>query len=445
MIEHISTSRMIRFCVRALPVGELTVIAEHLGGCPACHQQFTDTLRSRRGSAPLEFTLAPEFWFRHEHVDYEQLIGLADRTLDGTELKIIDVHLKVCATCAEDVRSFLEFREQIAPEIESVDAPVLRDRTQRSLWLTWWRALAWKPIYAATVVLIGLALVIGAAFFLKRRTNNFQAKRTPTPNINLGAPAQITPNNRAANNQSPPATPNESPVENPNSSAAIIALNDRVGMVTVDKSGKLSGLDDVPAPTRDEIAQVLLSERVERPTILKDLAGQNSSLRGSNGGQSFKLIFPTRTVVVSNRPAFKWEKILGASSYRVYVNDTGGHEVARSEDLSPEHTGWALPKPLKRGAVYAWSVVALVNDQEIVSPGPGAPEMKFQVLSAISLRQLNQMKKTRSHLALGLFYTKAGMLSNAEHEFKQLSLLNSRSKLATNLVRSIRLMRTQGQ
>src|SRR5882672_3486373 len=152
MIEHISTSRMIRFCVRALPVGELTVIAEHLGGCPVCHQTFTDTLRSRRGSAPLEFTLAPEFWFRHEHVDYEQLVGLADRTLDGTELKIIEIHLKVCATCAEDVRIFLEFREQITLKRDSDKVPVVREPTPLFPWLTWWRGLAWKPIYAAAVL-----------------------------------------------------------------------------------------------------------------------------------------------------------------------------------------------------------------------------------------------------------------------------------------------------
>jgi len=114
MTEHISTSQMKRFCVRVLPVGESTAIAEHLSGCSSCHEQFTETLRSLRGSAPRKFTLAPEFWFRYEHVDYEQLVSIADDTLDATEREILDIHLKVCASCKEDIRSFLEFRNQLA-------------------------------------------------------------------------------------------------------------------------------------------------------------------------------------------------------------------------------------------------------------------------------------------------------------------------------------------
>src|SRR6266568_1711300 len=118
MAEHITTSRMQRFRVRALPVGELTSISEHLDVCPSCNQQFTEMLRSRRLSEPLKITLAPEFQFRHEHVDYEQLVRLADKTMDASEREMLDVHLKVCAPCQEDVRSFLTFREQIDRETE---------------------------------------------------------------------------------------------------------------------------------------------------------------------------------------------------------------------------------------------------------------------------------------------------------------------------------------
>lgn len=432
---------MQRFCVRALPVGELTAIAEHLAGCPTCHQQFTDTLRSRRGSAPLKFTLAPEFWFRHEHVDYEQLVGLADNTLDATEREIIDLHLKVCASCEEDVRSFLAFREQIASEMEVSYAPVgsepSRERLSR---LTWWHGLAWKPIYAAAVVVIGIALVIGAAFFLKRRADNFQAKQTPTPNVNLDQASQTpTPDNRAANATSPPATTNVSPLEKPNSTAALVVLSDRAAMVTVDKGGNISGLDDVPAPIRDEIARVLLSERLEQPAILKELSGQEGTLRGSKNAPPFKLIFPSRTAIVSDRPTLKWEKASGASSYQVYVNDPAGHEVARSE-LPSERREWVVPQPLKRGEIYAWSVVAIVDGKEMVSPGPASPEMKFQVLSSGNLQQLNHLKKTRSHLALGVFYAKVGLIAEAEHEFQQLLRLNPKSKMAMKLLLGLRFL-----
>src|SRR5258708_22906964 len=101
MTGHITTPRMQRFRVRALPVGELTSIAEHLDVCPSCSGQFTDMLRSRRGSEPLQITLAPEFQFRHEHVDYEQLVRLADKTIHASERQILDVQLKVCPSCQE--------------------------------------------------------------------------------------------------------------------------------------------------------------------------------------------------------------------------------------------------------------------------------------------------------------------------------------------------------
>jgi hypothetical protein len=193
-------------------------------------------------------------------------------------------------------------------------------------------------------------------------------REAPTPSVNPVASGETpTPDNRAVNSSSP-AVPNQSPLENPNDSVALIALNDRAGVVTVDKSWKLSGLDGVPAPTRDEIAQVLLSERIDRPAILKDLAGQDSSLRGNRSGQSFKLLSPTRTVIISDRPTFKWDAVSSASTYQVYVNDPTGQEIARSEELSPKHTEWAVSKSLKRGEIYSWTVIAVVDGKEIVSP-----------------------------------------------------------------------------
>jgi hypothetical protein len=441
MTQHVSKSINKRFCVRALPVEELATIAEHLDTCSTCLDQFTKTLQSRRGSAPLKFTLAPEFWIRNEHVDYEQLVRLSDSRMHASEREIIDLHLKVCGSCTEDVRSFIDLREQIAPELESFYDQGVHEPKRRPSWVTWRRGLAWRPIYAAALVLMGIGLVIGAAFLLKRRADNLQAKQPPTPNVNLGAPGQTpTPYSRAANSPSAPATPNEWSVEIPNSPA--IALNDRTGIVTVDKSGKLAGLDDVSAPTREEIAKVLLSERIEQPAILKELGGQVGTLRGSKNTQPFRLSSPSRTVIVTDQPTLKWEKAPGASAYRVYVNDQAGHAVARSEDLPSERKEWILPKPLERGAIYIWTVVAVVDGKEIVSPDPSTPEMKFQVLSARNLQQLQKLKKTRSHLALGVFYAHVGMVAEAQPEFQILVLKNASSQSAKKLLREIQSWQT---
>src|SRR6266403_602353 len=115
--EHISESTMERFSMRVLTENELTMAARHLTGCPDCQAKFVSTLRRQREVADLSFTLAPEFWLRHEHLDYEQLVELADDKLDTDHRELIDAHLEVCASCAEDVRSFLAFQEQVAPQM----------------------------------------------------------------------------------------------------------------------------------------------------------------------------------------------------------------------------------------------------------------------------------------------------------------------------------------
>jgi len=398
---------------------------------------LVSSLRERRIETP-SFTLAPEFWLRHEHIDYDRLVELAEGRLDTTERESIDAHLKICSVCEEDVRSFLAFREQIAPELKLSYASVVPRLAHEKLsWWDTWHRLTSKPIYAAAIVIVGIAIVIGIGVMLRQRAQNLQAQQVPTPQVSPGS----TPDSRAANFPSPPPAPIESPIEKPNNAETIVTLNDRGGTITVDKSGNVAGLDDVAASTRDEIAKVLISEKLEQPAILKELGGQDSGLRGSQNTPPFMLTSPPRTVIVIDRPTLKWEKAPGASTYRVYVSDPTGQEVARSEELPSERTEWILPRPLKRGDIYLWTVVAVVDGKEIVSPGPSSPEMKFQVLAMSSVQQLYQLKKAHSHLALGTFYTKVGMIVEAEREFQELARLNPNAEVVKKLLRSAQLIR----
>jgi hypothetical protein len=431
---HISESKLERFSVRNLSETELTNVAGHLTECPDCQAELVSTLRRQRGTANLSFSLSPEFWLRHGHLDYEQLVELGEGNLDPADRELFDAHLQVCPTCTEDVKSFMAFREQITPEMGVSYGPLENGSVKEQLpWISWWRGRTWSPVYSAALVALGIALAIGAALLLNQRAENQQAQQEPTPQVSPSS----TPGGDLATLPSPPASPGESPSEKPTGAGALVVLNDRGGAITVDKSGNVSGLEDVPAATRNEIAQVLLSERLDAPAILKELRGQESGLRGSNNKQPFKLISPSRAVIVSNLPMFSWEKAQGASAYKVYVNDLAGHEVARSEELPPESIRWRVQKALKRGEIYSWTVVAVVDGKEIVSPGPSSPELRFQVLSAAHLAQLSQLKRVRSSLALGLFYAKLGMIDEAEREFQKLVQNNPDSQHANRLLRQI--------
>jgi tetratricopeptide (TPR) repeat protein len=112
-------------------------------------------------------------------------------------------------------------------------------------------------------------------------------------------------------------------------------------------------------------------------------------------------------------------------------------ELEPSKALLFSNRGQALTHSLKRGEVYLWTVVAIIDGKEIVSPGPAAPEMKFQVLSTRSLEQLNNLKKTRSHLALAVFYANAGLTAEAQQEFRELVRLNPKSKVTSKLLRAV--------
>jgi hypothetical protein len=126
MTEHVSTSQMERFCVQASSETDRALIAKHLADGETCHELMVVTLKRRSGDAPIKFTLAPEFWFRHAHVDYEQLVAISDEALDSEEREILNLHLKVCTSCREDVRDFLAFRKEFEAEKEVTYEPSCR-------------------------------------------------------------------------------------------------------------------------------------------------------------------------------------------------------------------------------------------------------------------------------------------------------------------------------
>src|ERR1044072_8480773 len=124
MTPHLSTLQVQQLCVSALPEDELAAAAVHTTDCQSCHRRFVEELKRQRGSVPFNFTLEPEFWFQHDHIDFDQLVGLGDKTLDQETEEIINIHLKPCESCREDVRSFLAFRNATAREMNVSFGPM---------------------------------------------------------------------------------------------------------------------------------------------------------------------------------------------------------------------------------------------------------------------------------------------------------------------------------
>jgi hypothetical protein len=433
MTQHLSTLQIKQLCVSALRDDELAAAAIHTTECQSCNQRFIEELKRQRGPVPFNFTLEPEFWFRNEHLDFDQLVGLADNTFDEETLEIIDIHLNTCESCREDVRSFLAFRDATARELNVSYGRPEHQPTHDDVGAAPWRQrFQSRPIYAvAAIVLVAIAIFIGV-IALNRSSGPLEASKQ----------AQTNPRSEGGSSVSP--SPAASVVSGPSSvddSVKVATVKDSDGEVTIDKNGRVTGLDEVSVNSRQYVARAALSERIEPAEVLRRLSGEQSGLRGTdNGGQGFRLLYPARRVVIEDRPVFRWESLPGVSSYRVYVLDANGKEVAQSEELPPTKTQWKAPR-LRRDHVFSWLVTAVVDGKKVVSPSASLPEMKFAVLSSADAQELNRLKKSRSHLALGIFYARTGLLEDAEREFQSLIELNPDSELPRKLLVSVRSVR----
>ena len=242
---------------------------------------------------------------------------------------------------------------------------------------------------------------------------------------------------------SQPSTPAQTDSPPPSQPVTVVAqLNDGAGVLTLDEQGKLSGADQLPPAYQDALKKALGSARVERSSELQGLTRPPSSLMGSDNGQnSFAVLEPLGVVLLTNTPTFVWSPLEGATGYVVEVYDEKFNPVISSPQLTDRE--WTTL--LQRGKVYSWQVKAIKDGQEITSPRPPAPQAKFRVLDLAKANELANARRAyaSSHLTLGLLYADAGLLREAEQEFRLLQKANPNSDLARNLLRQVQSLRRQ--
>lgn len=476
MSDHIPTTLMKEFSAHTLETRRMVEIGEHLASCAGCRRLYHEVVQRRRDNAPVTFDLSPEAWLRHEHIEYEQLVSYVEDRLDETEREMADVHLKACAQCREDLRSFRLHRERTEPEMNVRYAPPEKvSWREKILPLRNWPRTGWNPVYAGAVAVIitGAAILI-VIFSQRDRTSDQQAQQPSSSNINNATPLhsitatqppQTTPlvdetarsvggnsqevgevgeavsDTTRSHDRRSPVIPSKRTVPS-RPDGGVVSLNDGGGKVILDKSGEITGIGTLPPETERSIKEALLAQQLKRPDELADVASEYGALRGLADEGSFKLLSPRRAVIADDRPAFEWEPLQGAASYQVHLADSSNQSVVKSEELSSRTTRWRPPVPLKRGVVYTWVVTVMVGGEEITSPSVDAPEMKFKVLDEKDFGELDLLKKSsESHLALGVFYARVGMVTEAEREFQALVEENPRSPVALKLLRNVRSWR----
>ena len=155
----------------------------------------------------------------------------------------------------------------------------------------------------------------------------------------------------------------------------------------------------------------------------------------------FAPLGPVGDVIETDRPTFHWRPVEGAQQYIVTVFDAKLAQVANSGPVM--RTEWTTPNALQRGVTYSWQITAVKDGVMTVSPKPPLPEARFRVLDqhAANVMATLRLSVGTSHLAMGIFYWKHGLIEQAEREFQALAKANPDSTVAKELLASIRLHR----
>jgi hypothetical protein len=364
------------------------------------------------------------------HLTLKQTAGYVDRAIAGEELQVVKDHLIDCEQCEMTVNDLLAFREQVAAGLSRAYQPSLLLAEPR-----WRRFVA--PLYiflprpGALVfgsALTALLLILAGSliwYVLQRK----EAKIDETPSSSLTAGV------------APIVSPTPLPVDRP---AMILSrLIDGGGQVTLDQKGNISGIDNLTHAYLRLIKRALADQQLKKPPLLAGLTRPGSSpIRGrENLEGNFSTIKPVGTVILSDRPTFRWSRLNGAASYVVEVYDDKFARVAVSSQLIDNW--WKVPEPLPRGKIYLWQVKAIKDGKDFISPRLNEAEAKFRILDQARADELMEARRiyARSHLMLGVLYARDGLLDEAELEMRTLRRANPKSAIARRLLANVHAMR----
>jgi anti-sigma factor RsiW len=430
--KHLTQSQIEDYSRHNLPAAEVLSVSNHLLVCEACSRQVE---RALNGDVAF-FTLKSEVFAEmleapagRAHLTLEQTTRYVDEALTGEELRVIKDHLADCEQCEMAVNDLRAFREHVAPELnrEYQPSPVMVENSWRRFVKALSSLLPRPPALIFGSALMTLLLIVAGWLIWEapqwKETEMTETIPSPTP---------------------PAATPVVAPTPMLRVKPALVIaqLNDGRGQVTLDQEGNLTGIDNLPPAYEQMIKGALTNQRLEKSRLLAGLIPPEDSIRSRNNpDREFSTINPVGTVILSDRPTFRWSRLDGVASYIVEVYDDKFAKVATSPQLIDN--SWTASKSLPRGKTYTWQVKAVKDGRAVRSPPPAEPEAKFRILDRARAVELMQAQRTYagSHLTLGLLYVRDGLLDNAELEFRKLRKANPSSAITRRLLANVRAMR----
>lgn len=390
MVEHLSGDRLQAYARRRLPSEELLAADDHLSSCPECRAQIPESAtdaalaKVRAAAVSLEPTA---------HLRYEDLAAWVDGSLGEVERELAQAHLEACGRCTAEAHDLSAARAELRPRHEYKPA---RRLTEARGGASRWHA----PLQAAAV----LVFALGLWAFLRGSANN---------------PARVDPLARVSGLDTP-----------------VVALVDGGHRIGLDREGRVTGLERLPADVQARVATALSSRRIASGDVSALVGAPQQLMGAATPAAPFRLVSPVGTMVESTTPTLRWLALNGATSYQATVLDRDLVMVAESPEL--KNTEWRVPKGLERGRTYVWQVVARKGHAEVVSPAPPEPDARFGVLAAVKAETLARARATgESQLVLGVLYAEAGLMADAERELLALKQANPESPVPPALLASL--------
>lgn len=369
------------------------------------------------------------------HLDYEQhLEPYVDGKVNDIDREIINSHIALCSTCAAELRDLFAFKQQ----------PAVASTGEARVTSPWWkRWLQQRPSLSNPAF---ATAVVGAVFILAMAVLLWTTYQTSRP-VERAGPPESNKQRQVVEKQQPspastehtaqqesradPATP---PREEP-----LIALNDAAGQVILNQRGQLEGLQELPPDLKESIERVLATRQLRASPALTGWQTGAGNLRSELEKQStFAPLYPTDVVIETDRPTFRWRALDSARHYIVNIYDAKLRHVASSGPITG--TEWTTPNSLERGVTYSWQISSWTDGKTVVSPKPPLPEARFRILDQRVVAALSKLKGSAgsSHLAMGVFYWKHGLIEEAKREFEALAKANPNSTAVAELLASIR-------
>lgn len=428
-VEHLTQKQVEDYSRNQLPATELLVVSDHLDECDLCRRRVEAGLNGDRAFLALHDETFGADGVSTAHLTSDQTAEYVDKNLSGEALQMVVDHLGNCEQCTLGVEDLRAFRNEIAPSLDREYRPVevagSTEISWRERFVSFFRVSPVPAFGSAALAVLLLVFIAWVVWRMPKHDHREEVVVVPSPSLQP-APAP------APSVQPEPVTP----------VTEVAQLNDGNGVVSLDQQGKLSGADDLPAGYQDLLKKTLGGQRIEKSSQLQGLTRPPSALMGINDrAREFSVIEPGGNVLMSDRPTFRWSKMEGATGYVVEVYDDQFKLVSSSTQIT--NLSWTTTTALPRGRVYSWQVKAIKDGQETTSPRPPAPQAKFRVLDQAKANELTRAKRAygSSHLALGLLYADAGLLREAEAEFRLLRRANPDSEIPRNLLRQIQSMR----